>query len=114
MFRKISRKNCLARYPRFPLNHHRTDSYFFPEAQRGYILTLSSRSLKGHAKALAKEIAGLVRAMGDESLMFLGDTETPWLYQENDYKPVHSALQYLSEKKVNDSSPIARTRPAIS
>ena len=32
--------------------------------------------------------------------IFLGDTETPWLYQDNDYKPVKAAKEYLTFHKI--------------
>ncbi|MHA4808402.1 hypothetical protein ACX0G9_09850 [Flavitalea flava] len=100
MFKKIARKACLAQYPKFPWTDHRHDNYFFPKARCGYILMLSSNSINRHAKNLATETVNLVQLLGVESLIFLGDTKTPWLYQQNDYKPANLALVYLFEKKV--------------
>ena len=100
MFKKINRKGCLAKYPKFPQSDHLNEDYFFPKVHRGYILKLSSKSIKGHAKNLAKEIGNLILGLGADSWVFLGDTEIPWLYQQNDYTPAKSAFQYLSEKKV--------------
>jgi len=100
MPKKINRKDCLTKYPKFPQSDHLNEDYFFPKVYRGYILMLSSKSTKGHVKSIAKEISNLIQYLRAGSLVFLGDTETPWLYQQNDYKPAMSAFQYLSEKKV--------------
>ena len=100
MFKKINRKDCLDQYPKFPQSDNLNEKFFFPKEHQGYILMLSSKSIKSHAKNLATETVNLIEHLGIESLIFLGDTETPWLYQQNDYTPVKSALQYLSEKRV--------------
>ena len=35
-----------------------------------------------------------------DNLIFLGDTETAWRYQNNDFKPVNEALRYLADNKI--------------
>jgi hypothetical protein len=100
MFKKINRKDCLDKYPKLPQSDNLSEDFSFPKFFRAYILMLSSKSIKAHAKNLATEILNLIEHLSVDSLVFLGDAETPWLYQENDYQPVKSALEYLSEKKV--------------
>jgi hypothetical protein len=104
MLKKLSRKNCLSKYKSFPLRSYDEDqdeeTYFFPEVFKSYVLTLPSKSFKVHITALGVELANLSSAIEAESLLFLGDTETPWLYQNSDYKPVKQAQEYLADKKV--------------
>jgi hypothetical protein len=63
-------------------------------------LTLPSKSFKGHVKTLGIELTKLTEAFHSKILIFLGDTETPWLYQDNEYKPVKEAQEYLTDNKV--------------
>jgi hypothetical protein len=49
---------------------------------------------------LGGELTQLVKALHIDHLIFLGDTDTPWLYQQSDYKPVKEALDFLKIHKV--------------
>jgi hypothetical protein len=100
MFKKVNRKVCLSRYPKFPQSDNQEEVFFFPKFYRRYILILSSKSPKGDAKGLAAEMVNLSKHLGITSLIFLGDTETPWLHQQNDYPRAKLATKYLSKKKV--------------
>ena len=104
MLTKIRRQNCLDQYHTFPLRSYNFDKdeeeFFYPKVFKGYILTLPSKSFKGHVKTLGKELAKLTKAFQSDTFIFLGDTETPWLYQTNDYKPVKEAQEYLLDKKI--------------
>lgn len=104
MLTKIKRQDCLSQYPLFPQRSYdyRKDEedFFYPQVFKSYVLTLPSRSFKGHTKTLANEITKLVKALNADKLVFLGDTKTPWLYQQNDHKPVKEALHYLAENKI--------------
>jgi hypothetical protein len=105
MLTKIRRQNCLDKYQTFPLRscdrNDDEEKFFYPEVFKTYILTLPSKSFKGHAKALGIEVTKLVKVLHADSLIFLGDTETPWLHQDNDYKPVKEAQEYLTVNKVS-------------
>jgi hypothetical protein len=104
MLTKIRRKDCLEKYQTFPLRSYDVDAdeetFFYPEVFKSYILTLPSKSFKGHIATMGKAVANLVKAFHSDTLVFLGDTETPWLYQQNDYKPAKEAQEYLTDKKV--------------
>ena len=104
MLTKIKRQDCLNQYQVFPLRGYDykkdEEEFFFPDVFRSYILTLPSKSFKGHVNALGVEIAKLTKALHAEALIFLGDTETSWQYQQRDYKPVKEAQDYLTKKKI--------------
>ncbi len=104
MLYKITRQDCIDQYQTFPLRSYDyekdEEEYIYPPVFKSYILTLSTKSFKGHVKALGIELKKLTKALHADTLIFLGDTETPWLYQENDYKHVKEAQQYLSEKTI--------------
>lgn len=103
MLKKIKRKDCLLEYPFFPLDNSNgiKEDYFYPRTVANYVLTVHSKSTKSHVKNLANELVNMVEALRIDSLIFLGNTPRPWLYQDNDYKPVKAALQYLVENKAS-------------
>lgn len=107
MLIKIKRQECLVNYPKFPLRWFdpikEEIDHSHPTTYRSYILTLQSKSFKGHVTALAREITGIVKDLGSDNLIFLGDTETAWRHQNNDFKPVNEALQYLVDNKIGKS-----------
>lgn len=104
MLAKIRRQDCLDQYEPFPLRSYdlqkEEEEFFYPQVYKSYILTLPSKSFKGHLNALGKEVTKLSQALHADTLIFLGDTETPWLYQKNDYKPVKEAQLYLTDKGI--------------
>src|SRR5688500_10574440 len=104
MLIKIKRQDCLTQYQCFPLRSfdYKTDDerFYYPNVYKSYILTLPSKSFKGHVLTLAKEVTKLTQAINAPTLIFLGDTNIAWLYQNNDYKPVKAALEYLANNKV--------------
>ena len=104
MLIKINRKECLNKYPIFPFRTYdyikEEEVYFYPKVFNSCILTLPSKSFKGHTKLLGTELNKLAKELGGDTLIFLGDTELPWLYQVNDYKPAKEAQQYLIDNKI--------------
>jgi hypothetical protein len=100
MIKKIKRSVFLAEHSNFPQANYNKDEYIFPDCVGGYVLSFESKSAKGHAKTLSLEIVKLILSLGVTDLVFLGDTKTPWLYQENDYKPVREALEYLKNNNI--------------
>ena len=99
MLRKIKRQECLTKYSIFPLSayDHKEEEevIYFPVVFKSCILTIPAKTFKGNIKELGIEIVKLTKALHADNLIFLGDSETPWLYQTNDYKPVQEAQQYL-------------------
>jgi hypothetical protein len=104
MLTKINRQVCINQYQVFPLCCYNYDKdeeeLFYPRIFKSYILTLPSKSFKAHARALGVELNKLALTLSAGEFIFLGDTETPWLYQQNDFRPVKEALQYLAANKV--------------
>jgi len=104
MFRKINRGECLKKYKAFPIrgydNLKEEPAFYYPKTFRNYILTLESKTFKGHAVRSGIEFTNLITELGIDSLIFLGDTETAWLYQQNDHPAVKKAEVYLKNKKI--------------
>jgi hypothetical protein len=104
MLIKINRQDCLIKFPSFPLRRYDYDKdeeiFHYPKVFKSYILTLASKSFKGHIKQLGIELLKLTEHFGYDSLTFLGDTEFAWLHQDNDYKPAKEAQQYLVDNKI--------------
>ena len=103
MLIKINRKDCLNKYKVFPLRWYddvKEEEYFYPKTFYSYILTLASKSFKGHLNLLGVELSKLVQHLGSDTLLFLGDNDLPWLNQPREYKPVKEAQQYITENKV--------------
>src|SRR6478609_8768334 len=104
MLSKINRQDCLKKYASFPLRMYDNDkdeeASFYPKAFKSYILTLTSKSFKGHIKQLGTELFKLTKQLGYDNLIFLGDAELAWLHQDNEYKPAQEAQQYLVDNKI--------------
>jgi hypothetical protein len=104
MLIKINRQDCLKKYPAFPLRDYDyakdEEEFFYPTIFKSYILTLSSKSFRGHVKQLGIELVKLIEELDCNTLIFLGDTKQPWLHQDNDYKPAREAKEYLTENKI--------------
>ena len=77
MFKKINRKYCLDQYRKFSQSDNLNEDFFSPKVHRAYILMLSSKSIKGHAKNLATKVSSLIEHLSVDSLVFLVDGETP-------------------------------------
>ncbi len=100
MLTKINRQKCLDTYPKFPTADDNKELYYFPKSTGSYTLTLPAKSPTELIKLMAHELTDLFLKMNLESLIFLGDSKTSWLYQHNNYKPVKEALQFLIDNKV--------------
>jgi len=100
MITKLSRKNCLQLYPKLPWSIPYREMYVFPKVYKQYVLTLPSKTAKGHAKNIGIALQMLVTAMRYEKLIFLGDTTTPWLYRQNSYRPAQEAADYLTRHTI--------------
>jgi len=104
MLNKIKRKDCLSQYPSFPTRRYDTtideEIFFYPASFRSYILTLISKSFKGHLRILGEALKSLMNELHFEHLIFLGDTKLAWLCQDNDFKPVKEAMDYLTNNKI--------------
>lgn len=97
---KIKRQDCLKKYPNFPSTNNSEEKYFYPELFGSYVLTIKSETRKGYISLLSKEIIKMMKGLCINKLIILGDSNTPWLYQKNDYILVQNAKQYLIDNGV--------------
>jgi hypothetical protein len=104
MISKLNRQECIDKFPILPLSVYNEEENdfddFFPDTFASYILTVSGKSLKGHISILAKSLKTLANCMDCTELICLGDSKTPWLALDHDYKPAKEALQYLTDNKI--------------
>ena len=104
MLIKINRKTAIETYTWLPLRHYdkAEERYVFsyPEPFANYVLTLTSKSYKGHVKILASELLKLMSSLGYDHFIFLGDEDIPWLRRLNTYEDFQESLQYLVDSKI--------------
>jgi hypothetical protein len=100
MIGRIDYDECRRDYPSFPLVDNQKEIFLFPKVFRTRILYISSKTAKGHAQNLSKELGRLFSLIGAENIIFLGESRRAWRYQDNPYPPVQEALQYLAQNKV--------------
>jgi len=104
MLIKIDRQEAFDNFPNLPLRHFNSraeeDVFNYPKVFANYVLTLFSKSYKGHISLLGREIANLTTKLEFDKLIFLGDEKTAWLYRDHDFKPAKEALQYLIDHKI--------------
>lgn len=96
--KKLKRQHCIDQFPALP--HYVGEELIYQKEAGSYVCTLEAASIRSHIKTIIKEFLLLKKRMNLSSLIFLGETATPWLLQPNDYKPVKAALDYLQEAGV--------------
>ncbi|MBD1385596.1 hypothetical protein IDJ75_09935 [Mucilaginibacter rigui] len=101
MLTKIGRKKFLEKYPDFPTASEQRNIFHFPEVYAGYVLYVEHKSDIGLGNNLAKATQSLVETLCCKELNFLGDTKTPWVYQDNEYKPITQGIIYFKENKLD-------------
>jgi hypothetical protein len=67
------------------------------------IYNLPGTDINNYIEILSDSIVTLCDRLQWKSVIFLLEYSTPWLYQNNDYKPVKKALQYLSNIGASDN-----------
>jgi hypothetical protein len=106
MLKKIGRQRCLDKYPSFPQVRYdkQKEEYVhsFPETFGGCILTVSSKSFRGHLSLIGKGFVSLLRQMEIDRLIFLGDSDLPWIAHKNTHPPVKAAHDFLSQNGVGE------------
>jgi hypothetical protein len=104
MLIKIDRQEAITNFPILPLRHYdkKKDEEVFnsPQVFASYILTLPSKSYRGHQKLLGAQITELVKNIGYDHLIFLGDIDIAWLRRFDTYENFQKELQYLADNKV--------------
>ena len=105
MLIKIDRQKAIDKFAKLPLRNYnqKDDEYVFnyPEIFSNYILTLPSKSYKGHIKLLGTQLVALANNLGYDNFIFLGDEDIAWLRRLNTHESFQDALQYLVDNKIN-------------
>lgn len=104
MITQIKRKKCLDKYSVFPTRTYikaiDNEEIFFPDTFADYILTFQSKTYAKHIKSLRIEIDKLMKFMGWDALIFLGDVDLPWRFREGRYKQYDKSLKYLANQNI--------------
>ena len=105
MLIKIDRQEAIDKFRILPLRYYNSNEdevvIKYPKVFANYVLTLSSKSYKGHIKLLAAELVSLANNFGFDKFIFLGDEDIPWLRRLNTYDIFQEALQYLVDNKIS-------------
>lgn len=96
MITTIPRRKCRRLYPKLPISKYHGNQFIYPKIYKLYVLTLPSKSARGHAKNIALCLQKLLKGMGIDKLIFMGDIDAPWLYRNSDYKPAKEGVDYLT------------------
>lgn len=104
MLKKINRQTAIEKYPLLPRRQYdaATDDYIFnyPAVFAGYVLTLPSKSYKGHVKLLGTELVSLMQVFNTGTLIFIGDEDIAWLRRWETYNNFQDSLKYLADQKI--------------
>lgn len=95
MISAISRRKCRLLYPKLPVAKYRYNKLIYPRIYNQYVLTLPSKSAKGHAKNTGLSLQKLLMGMGIEKIVFMPEINVAWLHRDSDYKPAKEAVEYL-------------------
>jgi hypothetical protein len=105
MLIKIDRQEAINKFPNLPLRHYNPkedeDVFNYPNVFANYVLTLPSKSYKGHIKLLGTQLVNLANNLGYDNFIFLGDEDIAWLRRLNTYENFQESFQYLIDNKVN-------------
>jgi len=104
MLIKIDRQEAINKFPNLPLRYYNPkedeDVFNYPKVFENYVLTLPSKSYKGHIKLLGIQLASLAKNLGCDNYIFLGDEASAWLRRFNSNENFQEALQYLFDNKI--------------
>ena len=104
MLKKIARQKAIDKFPVFPLGRYDPtedeEVFEYPKVFANHVLTLPSKSYKGHVKLLGTQMVSLANHLAFDNYIFLGDTDIPWLRGLNTYEAFQGSLQYLVDNKI--------------
>ena len=104
MLIKIDRQEAIDKFPTLPVRHYNVkedeDVFNYPKVFANYVLTLPSKSYKGHTKLLGIQLVSLASNLGFDKFIFLGDEDSAWLRRLNTHDNFKEALQYLVDNKI--------------
>ena len=88
----------------FPTTDNFREEAFFPSVHKSYFLSVAKEPKTRYIRKMSDALAGLIRELGYDSLIFMGDGERPWLYRcgENTdkSKTIAEAIEYFIANKV--------------
>ena len=104
MLIKIDRQEAINKFPNLPLRHYNPkedeEVFNYPKVFANYVLTLTSKSYKGHIKLVGTELVSLAKYLGFDNFIFLCDENTAWLRRLNTYENFQESLEYLVDNKL--------------
>jgi hypothetical protein len=104
MLIKIDRQEVIDKFPNLPLRHYNPkeneDVFNYPKVFANHVLTLPSKSYKGHIKLLGTQLVSLANNLGFDNFIFLGDKDIAWLRRLNTHENFQEALQYFVDNKI--------------
>ena len=104
MLIKIARQKAIDKFPDLPLRHYdpneSEDIFKYPKVFANYVLTLPSKTYKGHLTLLGTQLVSLANNLGYDNFIFLGDEDIAWLRRLNTNENFQEALQYLVDNKI--------------
>jgi hypothetical protein len=111
MLQKISREDCLMRYPVFPLRHYDEASdeeeCYYLKVISGTWMELGVDSGENLTTRLAQELTSLFACLKVEKLIFLGDTGQSWITKQGskrkDYLPFTQAVDYFIHHHIENA-----------
>ena len=109
MLKKIPRKDCLLKYPVFPLRSYDEDTdeeeFFYPKVIAGKWMEIDAENEEELTSNLSKELTNLIRSLGCEYLIILGDTDQSWISGMNlkrkDHRPLVEAVDFFLLNEIN-------------
>lgn len=104
MIIKIDRQKAIDQFPAFPQRHYDLkedeEIFHYPKVFASYVLTLPSKTYKGHVKLIGTELVNFTKGLGCDHLIFLGDTTAAWLRRLHTFEIFQESLQYLADNKI--------------
>ena len=104
MLLKIDRQKAIDKFPNLPLRYYNSkddeEVFNYPKVFANYVLTLPTKSYKAHIKLLGTQLTSLIKGLGGQHLIFLGDENTSWLKRLDTYDKFQQSLQYFAENKI--------------
>jgi hypothetical protein len=104
MLDKLNREECLRVHKNLPTTDNFREEAFFPSVHKSYFLSVAKEPKTRYIRKMSDALAGLIRELGYDALIFMGDGERPWLYRYEEYtgksKAIAEAIEYFIANKV--------------
>lgn len=105
MLIKIDRDQASDKFPILPLRYfnEKTEEENVRAANifASYVLTLPSKTYKGNQKLLGTQLTSLVKNLGYDHLIFLGDIDIAWLKRLDTHDIFRESLHYFVDNGID-------------